>query len=238
MEASTFVRVPAGRLVRGTRLEEVPHILVAHADLGLEPGWILKEVPRTDIDVGEFLIARVCVTRAEWLAFCDAVGCAFDGPSDDHPVDDVSWAEAVAYCDWVRHETGVPVRLPTETEWERAARGDDAREFPWGYEYRRGLANLHDLGVHGTTPVGSFPDGASPFNVLDMAGNVDEWTSTVYSPYTGAPAAVPARESWAADPHVTRGGSYRTGRDLARCARRHGVYPPRVGAGLRLAMDA
>nr|WP_277924679.1 SUMF1/EgtB/PvdO family nonheme iron enzyme [Microbacterium ureisolvens] len=95
--------------------------------------------------------------------------------------------------------------------------------------------------IGGTTPVGSFPDGASPFGVLDMAGNVDEWTSTRYAPYPGAPADVPVLETWAFDPHITRGGAFRHDRDLARCARRHGAYEAdlaAIGVGFRLAADA
>lgn len=159
----------------------------------------------------------------------------------DHPVSGVAWADAVAFTGWMSERLGVAVRLPSEDEWERAARGDDAREFPWGDEYRPGLANLVDAGLDTTTPVGSFPDGASPFGVLDMAGNVDEWTSTLYAPYPGAPAEVPAVEDWAFDPHITRGGAFRHDRDLARCARRHSAYEQdlaAIGVGFRLAADA
>lgn len=77
--------------------------------------------------------------------------------------------------------------------------------------------------------------------MLDLAGNADEWTSTRYAPYPGAPAEVPATEEWAFDPHITRGGAFRHDIDLARCARRHGAYErdlAAIGVGLRLAADA
>jgi toxoflavin biosynthesis protein ToxD len=154
-----------------------------------------------------------------------------------HPIDGVRWEQAQRFCVWLSDRLGELFRLPTEDEWERAARGDDTREYPWGDEYDANCANLAEARLGGTTPVGSFPRGASPFGVLDLAGNVDEWTATVYAPYPGAPADVPARESWALDPHVTRGGSWRQHRDLARCARRHGVYPGNLGAGFRLVRE-
>lgn len=154
----------------------------------------------------------------------------------------VAWEAATAYCRWLGERLdGLEARLPTEDEWERAARGDDGREFPWGDEYRTGLANLVDLGIGTTTAVGSFPEGASPFGVLDMAGNADEWASSLYTPYPGAPAEVPSTEGWAFDRHITRGGAFRHDRDLARCARRHGAYEPdleSIGVGFRLAAPA
>lgn len=181
------------------------------------------------------------VTVAQWAAYAEETGARAIAGIDEHPVVGVTWAEASAFAAWIGSQLGEEVRLPTEDEWERAARGDDTREFPWGDEYVRGRANLFDLGLGTTTPVGSFPDGASAFGVLDMAGNVDEWTSTRYAPYPGAPDSVPTVEDWAADPHITRGGAFRHDVDLARCARRHGAYEAdllAVGIGFRLAASA
>ena len=150
----------------------------------------------------------------------------------------MAWAEATAYCSWLSERLGLPVRLPTEDEWERAARGDDAGEYPWGDAYDPQLANLQEYGAGGPLPVGSFRR-ASPFGVLDMAGNCDEWTSTEYFRYPGAPETVPTTDSIAVDPHVTRGGAWYHCRDLARCARRHAAFDNDfVGVGLRLASSA
>ena len=183
-----------------------------------------------------FRIARTPVTIAAWTRFAAVEGRPVpEGPAD-HPVTGVTWAAATEFCRWVGGELGAPVRLPEEIEWERAARGDDAREYPWGDDYQAGLANLRDLGAGGTLAVGSLPAGASPFGVLDLAGNCDEWTATTFAPYPGAPTEVPHKDPFAADPHITRGGAWFHDRDLARCARRHGPYDPNLtGIGFRVA---
>lgn len=238
MDQPDWVEIPAGVLHRGTPADDVDDVARSYADTGVPVDWYRKEAPRTRLRVAAFRIARNAVTVGQWQAFASATGRRPDEGPPDHPIVGVAWADAVAYCDWLASGIGQPVRLPTEAEWERAARGDDAREFPWGDDYRTGLANLVDLGIGGPAPVGSFPAGASPFGVLDMAGNVDEWTSTLYSPYPDAPADVPLLESWAFDPHVSRGGSFRHDRDLARCARRHGAYEAdlaAIGMGFRVA---
>ena len=233
-----WVEIPAGTLLRGTRHTDVDQIVAAHADLHIQRGWILKEAPAAELPVAAFAVSRVPVTNAQWLRFARETGRSVPehvAGRPDHPVDGIDWASAVAFCDWLAAVSSLPVRLPTETEWERCARGDDHREYPWGDVFGPGRANLAGA-ADSTTPVGSFPAGASPYGVLDLAGNVDEWTATGYAPYPGADPGVPPAEDWASDPHITRGGAYCHGRDLARCARRHGVYPPLRGAGFRLAM--
>ena len=236
-----WVDIPAGDVQRGTPLDQVDALAARYAETGVPRAWYVKETPRTGIFVPAFRLARTPVTVAQWAAFADSTHARAIPGMDDHPVVGVSWDEAIAFAVWIGAELAVDARLPTEDEWERAARGDDSREFPWGDEYETGRANLFDLGLRTTTPVGSFPDGASPFGVLDMAGNVDEWTSTLYAPYPGAPDEVPVVEDWAADPHITRGGAFRHDVDLARCARRHGAYEAdlvAVGIGFRLAAAA
>lgn len=227
-----WVEIPRGVVQRGTPADEVQAVFDRHSDLDVQLEWFRKEAPRTQVDVPAFRIARTPVTNAQWQEFADATGRpAPNGPAD-HPVTGLPWAEAAAYCAWLG------VRLPTEDEWERAARGDDTREYPWGDVFEPRRANLQEYGAGGTLPVGSFPAGASPFGVLDLAGNCDEWTSTLYAPYPKAPAQVPQQDQYAHDPHVTRGGAWFHGRDLARCSRRHGAYEPGyAGIGFRVAAD-
>lgn len=239
--AVDWVDVPSGILHRGTAAADLDAEHACFADTGIPPEWFRKESPRTQVEVPGFRISRTPVTVRHWNVFAAETGRALVDTPDDHPVSGVSWTDAAAYCAWLSDRLGHEVRLPTENEWERAARGDDARRFPWGDEYRPGLANLVDQGLGTTSPVGSFPEGASPYGVLDMAGNVDEWTATLYAPYPGAPADVPTLEDWAFDPHITRGGAFRHDRDLARCARRHGAYEAdlaAIGVGFRLAAHA
>ncbi|WP_405773805.1 formylglycine-generating enzyme family protein [Streptomyces sp. NBC_00859] len=240
VEQVDWVEIPAGLLRRGTSADEVAQVAHRYADTGVPAQWYLKEAPCAEIHLPAFRIGRTQVTVGQWAPFAAATGRPAPQAPANHPLTGVTWDAATAYCQWLGDQLGgLGVRLPTEDEWERAARGDDGREFPWGARYRTGLANLVDLGIGTTMPVGSFPDGASPFGVLDMAGNADEWTSTLYAPYPGAPGEVPVTEDWAFDPHVTRGGAFRHDRDLARCARRHGAYEQdlvAIGVGFRLAV--
>jgi formylglycine-generating enzyme required for sulfatase activity len=101
-------------------------------------------------------------------------------PADrlDHPVVLVSVVDAQAYCGWRGSSAGIAARLPTEAEWERAARGDDRRRFPWGNAWRPTLLNSAERGPSSTTPVGTYPDGRGPYGHLDLAGNVFQWTAS------------------------------------------------------------
>ncbi|CAM3578088.1 SUMF1/EgtB/PvdO family nonheme iron enzyme [Kibdelosporangium persicum] len=234
LAGTTWMRVPAGVVSMGTSERDCAAVLAEYADLGVRYDWLLKECPIHELTVDAFQMARCLVTNATFALAVPALGLDWrpSGPAD-HPAL-VTWAEADAFCSWLSASSGHPISLPTETQWERAARGDDRREFPWGDEFSPARANVRESGRAGTTPVDAHPDGASPFGVLDMAGNVEEWTATIYAPYPGAPSSVPLTEDWALDAHVTRGGSFRLNRDVARCARRHALYEPGSPIGFRL----
>jgi formylglycine-generating enzyme required for sulfatase activity len=117
--------------------------------------------------------------------------------------------DAKAYCFWLSSRTGKHVRLPTEVEWEKAARGEDGQLYPWSSDFGPGKANTNESGIRGTTPVGVYSDGASSFGVLDCAGNVLEWTSTEYE----------------GGGIVLRGGSWIQNQFDARCIARSRYYP-------------
>ncbi len=160
------------------------------------------ERPQQQVDVGEFFIDRTKVTNAQFAQFMNARGSrAADGQvwydvddndarihrrqgqwqadpgHEDHPVVEASWYGALAYCLWAGK------RLPTEAEWEKAARGTDGRTYPWGNHAADPTRAHFNGGWNDFRPVGSFPKGASPYGLLDAAGNGWEWVSSAYRPY-------------------------------------------------------
>jgi len=157
------------------------------------------------------------------------------------PVVGVCWYEARAYCNWLteqlrvtNYELGSVVRLPTEVEWEKAARWDGkrARRYPWGQKWDEAKANTLEGRVLTTTPVGIYPAGAASCSALDCAGNVREWSSSRWGP--GVERSVFAypsdpgdgrEEPGGTDLRVVRGGSWNVGMRSARCACRYGYYP-------------
>jgi formylglycine-generating enzyme required for sulfatase activity len=136
------------------------------------------------LDVPAFQIAKFPITNGDYARFVAATGRfppqhwdGLDPPTRlrDHPVVWVSWAAANAYCEWLRAEIGLPFRLPTSFEWEKAARGVDGRTFPWGNGFDRSRCRFK---ARSTVPVTTHaPAGDSPFEVSDMVGNAREWTS-------------------------------------------------------------
>jgi formylglycine-generating enzyme required for sulfatase activity len=152
-----------------------------------------REVPLPD----DYGISVYPVTNAQYAAFIKAAqrtppthrsGSDYPAELEHHPVVNVSWHDAKGYCDWLttrlkaegRLRDDEIVRLPTEMEWEKAARGTDGREYPWGNEFDRKKANTEESGIGSTTPVGKFSEGVSPYGCYDMAGNVWEWCEDWY----------------------------------------------------------
>jgi formylglycine-generating enzyme required for sulfatase activity len=171
-------------------------------------GWYDDEAARHTASLPEFRITRTLITNGEYAKFVQATGHRYPTVSakewssyglvhpfgrtqkfswvddeaprgrEQHPVVLVSYDDARAYAVWLSSTTGKPWRLPTELEWEKAARGTDGRRFPWGNQFVPELLNSHDTGPFDTTPVGSLPGGKSPYGLLDAAGQVFEWTQT------------------------------------------------------------
>ncbi len=152
----------------------------------------------------------------------------WDGP--DYPVVGVNWFEAVDYCRWLSKQTGIEFRLPSEAEWEKAARGTDGQIYPWGNTWDAKRANSLESGIGKTTPVGTYPNGASPYGALDMAGNVWEWCVTQWP----KPYPYQLEDEWQAayleanqTRRVLRGGSWSWNSPVMRGASRS-YYDPHV----------
>lgn len=150
--------------------------------------WWPKSQPKHKRKLKAFYIDKFEVTNVRYSAFVAAtghklpdnwVGGYIPRGKEHHPVVFVDWYDADAFCKWEGK------RLPAEDEWEKAARGTDARGFPWGDKFAKEKANTPQYDHKDTMPVGSFENGKSPYGVYDMAGNVWEWTADWFSPYPG-----------------------------------------------------
>jgi formylglycine-generating enzyme required for sulfatase activity/flagellar basal body-associated protein FliL len=161
-----LVRVPAGPFKMGSNVYS-------------------NEQPVHQVDLDEFYIDQYEVTNAQYRRCEEAGDCkvpdcpsSYEAPDKaDHPVVCVTWFQAKVYCEWRE------ARLPSEAEWEKAARGTDQRTYPWGEEIDCNLANYGACGTNDTTLVGSYPAGVSPYGAYDMAGNVWEWVQSEYKDY-------------------------------------------------------
>lgn len=159
---------------------------------------------------------------------------AFNNPAQ--PVVSVCWYEARAYCAWLSAQTGQPFRLPTEAEWEAAARGRTGRRYAYGDEFDASLCNAFESHVRRTAPVGVFPGGETPEGLIDLTGNTWDWTGSLYQPYPSVPAD--GREDPAGDARrVVHGGAWYVDLTYARAACRNDFAPGgRSGSlGFRLA---
>jgi formylglycine-generating enzyme required for sulfatase activity len=234
-----FVEIPEGPFLMGSDRQ---HDSLAYDD----------EEPQHTVIVPPYYIARYLVTVAQWQAFVETSGYT---PADahslqgipNHPVVYVDWHDALAYCEWLTlrlrewpatptllahllRQEGWCVTLPSEAAWEKAARGTDGRRYPWGHEPEPHRANYGEIGIDTTNAVGCFPDGASPYGVEEISGNVLEWTRSLWGPdwnklifpYPYNPDD--GREQLQAPDDIrrgVRGGAFWRVRQGTRCAARH-----------------
>jgi formylglycine-generating enzyme required for sulfatase activity/energy-coupling factor transporter ATP-binding protein EcfA2 len=189
------------------------------------------EKPRHIVTLAQPLyIARYPITNAQWQLWIEQGGekalySARDAnlKHPNQPVVSISWHMANGFCVWLSEQVGTEIRLPTEQEWEAAARGGDGRCYPWGDGWREDhAATLEDREVRGTrwsVPVGCYPAGAAPCGALDIAGNVWEWTASAWQSYPGAEKAF-TKKDYREDYRIVRGGSYNNDRTYVRCGTR------------------
>ncbi len=255
----SFIRIPAGAFLLGTPARDLSALAKAYG--GTRESY-REESPQHALALPAFEIARIPVTNALYAAFVVATSAhapfTWRGPQPpaalcEHPVVDVSWDEANAFCAWLNQEienlklsientasdSQCSIRLPSEAEWERAARGIDGRSFPWGDAWDSARANTRESGIAGTTPAGAYPSGASAAGGLDMAGNIWEWTASLDLRYPYA--ADDGREDpRAPGRRILRGGCYANPHGFARCACRFRLLPAvrNPFMGFRLARSA
>jgi serine/threonine-protein kinase len=237
---------PAGLATRLTDARGVPMVLVPAGPftMGSDPDvalaeckklcigcdckreWYDDEYPPHTVTLSAFYIDQYEVTNARYKQCVEAGNCSRpsstssstrgpyygDARYDNYPVIYVNWEQAKAYCEW----RGSDTRLPTEAEWEKAARGTDGRLYPWGDTFDKNRVNSWEGGKRDMTEVGSYPSGASPYGALDMAGNVWEWVADWYQMYPGGKPLSDFGEKY----RVVRGGAWHFSGSRVRAAYR------------------
>ena len=234
------VLIPGGSFIMGSPpSDEVP----------------VEETPQHTVTLSSYRIGKYPVTNRKYAEFIkrekgqagpQGSGWFLREPPAhklDHPVVGVSWLDAQAYCRWLSALTGRHYRLPTEAEWEKAARGSEGRLYPWGNAWEAGRCNADNPG---TTPVTDYPAGASFYGCWDMAGNVQEWTITRWGSHrTSRDFSYPYRnDDGREDPEVNdyrvhRGGSFEDNQGKLRCSACACALPKSttLGRGFRVALD-
>jgi formylglycine-generating enzyme required for sulfatase activity len=233
-----MVFVPKGEFVMGSNKTDDEGL---GKEFGLRTGKFFdSERPEQRVNLASYYIDIFEVTNSEYKLFFDATkknrptswaDGTFEDGRDKHPVNNVTWYDARAYCEWAGK------RLPSEAEWEKAARGPDGNEYPWGMEYDKDKANLES---GDTSPVGSYKEDKSYYGVYDMSGNVMEWVEDWLNPYPGATIEI---KDYGEKVKVLRGGAgsvlghYIIEKFFARGAYRSNYIPDGAGpdAGFRCA---
>jgi formylglycine-generating enzyme required for sulfatase activity len=226
IDGKEMVLIPAGEFIMGSEEfgPEAPQRLV------YLPNYYIDRYPVTNADYKRYMLATRAMPPRHWGSFDIPAGL------ENHPVHRISWFEAVQYCEWAGK------RLPSEAEWEKAARGTDGRRWPWGNEFNEDNALVWDRGEYlMTAAVDAHPGGASPYGVYEMSGNVEEWCADWYDGY---PGSTYQGKAFGQTFKVLRGGNSFFTQNHARCAYRCFTRPEDsgldgvVGCGFRGVLDA
>jgi formylglycine-generating enzyme required for sulfatase activity len=225
-----MILIPAGEFLMGSDLQRDEYAQD-------------NEQPQHTLYLPDYYLGKTPVTIAQYTAFVLATGC--ETPEgwpnrtpprgkEDHPVVNVTWYAARDYCQWLSEVRGRVYGLPSEAEWEKGARGTDGRLYPWGDRWDATRCKSKENGLGNTTSVLAYPQGASPYGLLDMVGNASEWTRTLWGrtwehpeyhyPYraTGQRERVDAGEGAL---RVLRGGAFAFIHEAVRCASRDWYLP-------------
>jgi len=255
-----MVTIPAGPFLMGTPEGQVDELfaLMEEKFKDTKRAWVERETPQHEVTLPAYAIGRYPVTNAEFARFMEDGGYSTRGywtqvgwqqkendawtqprywedekwNGDSQPVVGISWYEALAYCRWLSAKTGRTYRLPSEAEWEKAARGTDGRRYPWGETWDSQKCNNSETGPGHTTPMGQYPEGDSPYHVSEMVGQVWQWCSTRYGgtgdkPKFGSPYRNDDdRENLEGDDtRILRGGSWYNSAGHCRCGYRFWNVP-------------
>lgn len=259
-----FVRVPAGPFLMGTSENQAsiiyPYLTFSNMRI---------EQPQHEVYLEEYWIAKYPVTNIQYTAFINANGKeppfyfhddTYPRGEANYPVYQTSWYDALVFCQWVSKSNNILLRLPTEAEWEKAARGTDERIYPWGSQHpnsslcnfklntgRYDQQGIYIMDSGHTTRVGRYsPKGDSPYGCVDMAGNVWEWTSSLWGQFSLSPKykypyqPTDGRENLNAGDdvlRVQRGGTWYSDENDIRVSYRYKFYPndARFSGGFRCA---
>ena len=222
-KVSDMALIPAGDFYQGSSEEMVDWAINKFRAESRE--WYRDETPVYKVYLDDFLIDKNEVTVGQYKKYVEETGKPqpkyVKDPNfnqDNQPVVGIAWQEASDYCEWRGK------RLPTESEWEKASRGPDAKIYPWGHQVDETKANVRGMNdkYRYPAPVGMFPQGQSLYGLMDMSGNVWEWTDSWYQPYPGNEQK---NDLFGKKLKVTKGGSWAANMDLARSALRGKMLP-------------
>jgi formylglycine-generating enzyme required for sulfatase activity len=227
-----WCEIPAGSFLMGDdKQEALPAYKISRYPVTNAQFWAFVE----DQGYQEAGYWAEAIEKGEWSegqykgcydpeARIEPVGFGLPFNLANHPVVGITWYEAMAFCRWLSARLGEQVTLPSESQWEKAARGTDGRIYPWGDEADPNRANYDDTRLGSTSAVGCFPNGESPYHCLDMSGNVWEWCADWY-------------DEKKKTRRVVRGGSWHSDGSGVRCALRRSNLPDDHGIGFRVVVS-